>query len=125
MKSIIRDQGKAPCLILYTDEQMADIRNLCCSGQTVLGVDKTLNLCDMHVTATCFKQLTAIRETTGESPIFLGPLYIHDNSDFQSYSNFFNHLRTRWTDVDTTHLVVGSDEEMALVNAITSAFPNS
>ena len=91
----------------------------------MLGVDKTFNLCDMHVTATCFKQLTVIRETTGESPIFLGPLYIHDNSDFQSYSNFFNHLRTRLTDVDTTNLVVGSDEELALVNAITSAFPNS
>ena len=54
VKSIIRDQSKAPCLIFYTDEQMADIRNLCCSGETVIGVDKTFNLCDSHVTATCF-----------------------------------------------------------------------
>ena len=42
VKSIIRDQSKAPCLIFYTDEQMADIRNLCCSGETVIGVDKHL-----------------------------------------------------------------------------------
>ena len=60
---------------------MADIRNLCCSGRTVIGVDKTFNQCDMHVTATCFKQLTVNRETTGNSPIFLCPVYIHDDTD--------------------------------------------
>lgn len=61
-KSIIRDMGKAPCLILYTDEQIQDIKTLCCTGLSILGIYKTFNLCDMHVTATCYKQTTVIME---------------------------------------------------------------
>ncbi|KAK3104132.1 hypothetical protein FSP39_024650 [Pinctada imbricata] len=125
VKSIVRDQGKAPCLILYSDEQISDIKTLCCSGQTILGIDKTFNLCYMHVTATCYKQTSVTKDSTNDAPIFLGPLYIHDNSDFETYSNFFNHLRTKLTDVDKSRLVFGSDEEQAMVNSIMSAFPDS
>lgn len=125
VKSIVRDQGKAPCLILYTDEQMTDIKNLCCTGQSILGIDKTFNLCDMHVTATCYKQVSVVSDNTGDAPIFLGPLFIHDNSDFESYSNFFNHLRTKLAGTDKSNLVFGSDEEQALVNAVITAFPES
>ena len=56
VKSIVRDHDKAPCIMLYTDDQLEDIKNLCCSGQSILGIDKTFNLCNMHVTAICFKQ---------------------------------------------------------------------
>ena len=40
VKSIIRDMGKTPCLILYTDEQIKDIKTLCCTGQSILGIYK-------------------------------------------------------------------------------------
>lgn len=93
---------------------MTDLKNICCNGQSVLGVDKTFNLCDMHVTATCFKQNAVVRDDTGESPIFWGPLFIHDNSDFDTYSTFFNHLRTKLMDTDTTKLVIGSDEKLPM-----------
>ena len=125
VKSIIRDQCKAPCLILYTEDQLTDLKTLCCSGQSILGIDKTFNLCDFHVTATCYKQVRVAKERSGEPPIFLGPIFVHDNSDFESYSNFFNHLRTKLRDTDKTKLVLGSDEELAIVNAITLAFPES
>jgi len=125
VKSIIRDQGKPPCIILYTKEQLDDIKTLCCSGQSLLGVDKTFNLCDMHVTVTCYKQTSVVRHDTSESPIFIGPTFIHDNSDFESYSNFFNHLKTKLADTDTHDLVIGSDEEGGLVNAIMKSFPDS
>ena len=36
--------------ILYIGQQIDDIKEMCCTGQTVLGVDKTFNLCRMHVT---------------------------------------------------------------------------
>jgi hypothetical protein len=39
------------------------------------------DLCDMHVTATCYKQTTVVKDSTGETPIFLEPMFIHDNSD--------------------------------------------
>ncbi|KAK3101791.1 hypothetical protein FSP39_006376 [Pinctada imbricata] len=125
VKSVIRSQGKSPCLILYNDEQIKDLKNICCTGQSILCVDKTFNLCDMHVTATCYKQVSVVDEKTNESPIFLGPMFIHDSSDFGTYASFFNHLGTLLANTDTSQLVIGSDEEVALVNAITHAFPNA
>lgn len=46
-------------------------------------------------------------------------------TDFESYSNFFNLLRTKLSVTDTSKLVIGSDEELVLVNAISIAFPDS
>ena len=40
VKSIIRDNGKAPCIILYNDDQLEDLKTLCCSGQSIVGIDK-------------------------------------------------------------------------------------
>ena len=66
---------------------------MCCTGQSILGIDKTFNLCDMHATASCYKQTSVKMETTGEPPIFLGPIFIHDNSDFHTFTHFFHHLK--------------------------------
>jgi hypothetical protein len=57
---------------VYTDDQLEDIKNVCCSGQSILGIDKTFNLCNMHVTATCFNQTAVNMASTKQPPIFLG-----------------------------------------------------
>ena len=77
----------------------------------------------MHVTVTCYKQLTVVKEGTIEPPLFIGPIFIHDNSDFDTYCNFFFNLKIKLNDVGTTNLVIGTDDERALVNAIKAAFP--
>jgi len=64
-------------------------------------------------------------ETTGEPPIFLGPIFIHDNSDFHSFTHFFHHLKIKLFGASTNQLTIGSDEEKALVNAIKSTFPEA
>ena len=61
IRSVIRQAGKAPCIILYNDEQIQDIKQLCCMGKTVLGIVKTFNLCNIHVTVTELKQSSAYR----------------------------------------------------------------
>jgi hypothetical protein len=71
VRSIFRDQGKAPCLILYNDDQLTDIKNICCTGQTPLGIDKTFNLCDMHMAATCYKRPVLSRKVRGNYQFFL------------------------------------------------------
>ena len=106
--SVVRQGGKAPSI---TDEQINDLKILCCTGHTVLGFDKTFNLCDMHVTMSGYKQLAVKRDNTGEPPLFFGPMYIHDNSDFESYSTFFAHIKTKLSAVDTRKLVIGTDHE--------------
>ena len=62
-------------IVLYSEKQLEDLRSMCCTGQSILGIDKTFNLCDMHAMASCYKQTSVKMETTGEPPIFLGPIF--------------------------------------------------
>ncbi|XP_052778803.1 uncharacterized protein LOC128216276 [Mya arenaria] len=79
----------------------------------------------MHVTVTCYKQLSVNRQKTDEPPIFVGPLFIHDSSDFETYVNFFDHIRNKLVNVSLDSLVIGTDDEKAMVKAITTSFPSS
>lgn len=89
VKIIIRNSGKPPTFMLYTDEQLADIRNYCCSDQTALGVDKAFMLTKMHVTVTVYKQLSVSRSANEQLPLFKGPMFIHDTIDYETYCQFF------------------------------------
>ncbi|XP_071137045.1 uncharacterized protein [Mytilus edulis] len=125
IKHLAHSPGKTPCVILYTEEIMKDVVNLCCSGQTLLGFDKTFNICDIHVTPSVFKQLSVTKVETGEPPLFVGPMFLHDCSHFDTYSIFFSHLKTKLADEDTSELVIGSDQERSLVKAIVKSFPEA
>ena len=48
---------------------------------------------------------------------------MHGNSTFETYVTFFNALAVQLADVDAKRLVIGSDDEKALRNAIKHAFP--
>ena len=80
-------------------------------------------MCDF---ATRYEHVRVTKEYISEKPpVFLGLILIHDKSYFESYSNFFNHLRAKLRDTDKTKVAFGSEEELAFVNAIHSAFPES
>lgn len=125
VRAVIRDSGHAPCTILYLDEQIIDIKNLCCTGKTVLEIDKTFVVSNMHVTITCYQQLTLANISTAESPTFLGPIFIHDGRDFENYCNFLCHLKVKLIDEPIKNLFIESDDEKALVKGITSVFPEA
>ena len=81
-------------------------------------------LCKMHVTVTCYKQQMAMNRTrTNEPPRFIGPLFIHDNSDFDTYSHFFHHLKIKLMETNLSKLVTGTDDQQALVKAIATIIP--
>lgn len=74
---------------------MRDLQRFCCSGpapeSTVMCVDKTYNLGSLHVTPTVFKHLGLFRKNnTSIHPLYLGPISIHGNSNFQTLSYFFS-----------------------------------
>ena len=58
----------------------------------VLGLDKTYNLGQMHITANAYEHLAVTRRYTRDQPIFAGPLFIHGISDYKTYSEFFSML---------------------------------
>ena len=50
-----------PVVTLYTDQQITDIKQLCCiEGGSVLCIDQMFNLGEFHVTTTVYKDLSVI-----------------------------------------------------------------
>jgi hypothetical protein len=125
IRSVVHLQS-GPSVLLYTDEQINDIKRLCCiDDPAILGVDKTYNLGELHLTTTVFKNKSVIRTNTGENPIFLGPCVLHRKSDFETFNGFFTNLASHLTDEEITKMVIGSDDEYALRKSIARAFRGS
>ena len=93
---------------------------------TMIGVDKTFDLSQLHVTITAFKNVSVYRKVPGEHPIMLGPIFLQGNSDFDTFFLFFNHLYGVLTVAGAKQQpIFGSDDKKSLRMALTKAFPNS
>ena len=110
-------------VILHTKYQVYDIKRFCCSGSTVLGIDKTYNLGRIFATVLVYKNCSVINQKMEDFPLFLGPILLHSKSDYETYANFFNHISMCLG--NHKKLVFGTDDEKALHKAATSAFPNA
>ena len=132
IQEIVQTKGKPPMVILYTDDQLKDIKKFCLTSEntSILGVDRTFNLGACFVTLTVFKNSYLLRRSTQLSPIMLGPLFLHWDGTCQTYQRFFSHLRTKFdanfhTEVGLCDLIIGSDEEKAIMKAVQQSFPNA
>ena len=122
-------QGKngVPSIVLYTDQNFHLMKNMCCDGErtTVLGVDKTFNLGPVFVTATVFKHLALYRLGTTNHPLMLGPIFLHSTSDFEAFYSFFGHISTCLDSSNKACLVVGADDEKAMIKAMKECMPQA
>ncbi|XP_074646981.1 uncharacterized protein LOC141902919 isoform X1 [Tubulanus polymorphus] len=132
IQEIIHTKGKAPSIILYTENQMTDLVNTCKIGRAIIGVDRTVNLGPCYLTILVFKQPKLRRKKSQSSPIILGPILLHYDGDFRTYHSFFSHIRGRFDDIaildieiGVDDMIIGSDEEAALVKAIKLVFCDS
>ena len=73
-----------------------------------------------------------MKKKTQSPPIMLSPIYLHwAGSEIVYHDSFFSHLQAKLglsiniASIGHNNLVLGSDEEKALTNAIQSVFPNS
>ena len=125
IQQVIYNKGSIPSVIMFSDDQITDIKRFCCTGQSVLSVDKTFNLGEIFVTASNYKQLSVISCTSNDHPFFPGPLFLHGHSTFESYQPFFSKIAAQLADTDTSKLVIGTDDEQAMRKAIKVSLPNS
>jgi len=88
-------------------------------------VDKTYNLGKIYVTVSVYRNLSLLRKGTNYPPIFFGPMFIHRNSDFDTYSTFFGQLSARFVDNSFADLRIGSDEEASIRKAVRHFFQGS
>lgn len=79
----------------------------------------------MYVTPSVYKNIALVRRRTGDNPVFIGPLFIHGHSDFETYAQFFGQLSTKTVDCNTQQLTLGSDDELAVKKCFTHFFPRA
>lgn len=117
------EETKKTFILLYTDEQIQDIKSNC-SGEnaSIIGIDKTFNLGSCFVSATTYKNKAVKNRESKLQLIFLGPMMLHFDSDFETYSTFLSHLKLKLGD---SNFIFWSDEERALTKAIQYNFPDS
>ncbi|KAK3103000.1 hypothetical protein FSP39_015680, partial [Pinctada imbricata] len=115
---------KPPNIICYSEEQMVSLRSSISNG-CILGIDRTFNVGSCYLTVITFKNPNIVREETSESPIMLGPVFLHWDGQYHTYQRFLSHLQSRLQGLDQSKIVFGSDGEKAVLNAIQSCFPNA
>ncbi|XP_053656041.2 uncharacterized protein [Cherax quadricarinatus] len=116
--------GNPLSVILYTEDQIEDIKRFCCDCDetSVFGMDKTYDLGSCFLTLGVFNNRAVIRKSSGEHPVFLGPVYLHWNRSYETYFDFFSHLKSK--QLNLGNLVLGSAEK-TMVSAAVSCFPEA
>jgi len=76
----------------------------------------------MYVTVGLYRKLALQRAGSGDLPTFLGPMFIHGNSDFETYAHFFCNLSVHLASCECRGLRLGSDEEASIRKAMQHAF---
>ena len=96
--------ARVPCILLFTDRQLREVKTFCFhkTNGSVLAVDKTFNLGAMYVTVTTYQNLALNRVTSGRSPTFIGPMFVHGQSDVSTYNYFFSQLASRLQEMNFT-----------------------
>ena len=77
-----------------TGKFITEIKQFCSSGKerSVWSFDKTYNLGELYVTPSVYTSCALLKvkkDTDSENVLFLEPLFIHTNSDAETYSRFF------------------------------------
>ncbi|GFO00709.1 hypothetical protein PoB_002721400 [Plakobranchus ocellatus] len=80
----------------------------------VMMFDKTF-----YLTAAVYKNVTLLNSRTMEYSGFFGAFFLHGNSDFRVFTQFFQHIALEFADSPTP--VLDSDEEKALAFAFPDA----
>ena len=114
----------SPSCVLALDVQLHDLKRFCTdpSAFCVLGIDPTFNLGKFYVTITTYTYLLVENKTTGISPTFFGPIFIHTEKNYEGYYHFFATLLKLEPKLNAIH-AVGTDGETALVNDLVAVFP--
>ena len=89
-----------------------------------MGIDPTFNLGNFFVTVTTYKHLMLRKKSNGEHPVFIGPCLIHMQQNTETYYSFLSCLIGKKSSLRDLK-AYGSDGEVALLNALVAALPDS
>lgn len=126
MHAVVRDVKAAPepMAVCYADWQLNDLERFCTNSAefTILSVDTTFNLGDFFVTPISYKHLLLEDIRSGEPPVIIGPVLVHQQIKFAS----FNYLASVLIDGNKNLRNVkafGTDGDTNLSDALGHNFP--
>ena len=107
-----------PMCILASDHQLADLSRFGTDPSlfSVLSIDPTFSLGDFSVTCITYRHLLVTNPCTGQSPVMLGPLFVHQSKSYTTY-HFFSSSLLGIAPKLVGVLAFGTDGEEALVKA--------
>ncbi len=104
--------------VLATDQQLCDLERFCLgTPSSVLSVDPTFNLGPFYVTPITYHNLL-VETNSGNHPIMLGPILVHQTKKFQPFHYFGSTLLVNVK-------AFGTDGEPELIKAFNVCFPNA
>lgn len=112
-----------PMCILASDRQLDEmVRNFTDESQFFcLGVDPTFKLGAFYVAPIVFALRMLVTRQHGKSPIYLGPMLIHQTQQFSAYHYFASQLPGLRKELVNVR-AIGTDGEVALYEAFSHVF---
>ena len=121
----------SPKVILFTDEQLDDIANFCCSDieghKSILNVDGTFQLGPFFVLVTSYRNTTLYTKNANPPvcPVLLGPIMLCMLKDKASYITLFQKMTARIPGLKVYLQAYCTDGEKALREALGQEFERS
>ena len=90
----------------------------------MFSIDLTFNIFNGNIslTVTTYRYLKLENPSTGQAPVFLGPLLMHQKKDWKPYSRFANCLVTEKPEISAL-LACGTDGEKAVADGFKKNVP--
>ena len=112
-------------VVLASDRQLKEVAQFCTNPNdlSVFGVDPTFNVFEQNIslTVTSYRNLRLEKKGTGKPPVFLGPMLIHQQKDWRTFSKFAYHLIEANPDLEGL-LACGTDGKKALIDGFKRNF---
>lgn len=122
----VRDVKAAPSpqCVLFFDWQLQDMCRFLTNNKMfgIFTADTTYNLGEFYVTPTAYPQLMLEDVRTKKHPTMVGPILVHQQTDFASFNYFGSTLISHKKQLRNI-LCFGSDGDKALVEALSHNFP--
>ena len=124
-EAFVRDVKAAPSpqCVMFFDWQLNDMEQFLANNHCfgILSVDTAYNLGDFYVTLTTYPHLMLQDVNTGKHPTMVGPVLVHQQTDFSSFNYFISTLISHSKHLRNI-LCFGTDGDKALVEALSHNF---
>ena len=113
--SHVKNKGAMPRCVLFTEQQIKDLRRNCCRNNKVLMFDATFDLGPMYLTISSYRHDYFRNKINGLPVLMPGPMLLHSQKDEDSYGYFGTEISKA---IDANVNLFGTDGEVALYKGL-------